>query len=84
MKKYNRVDLVPEYDIVTLGELIDRAKECGLVLNDILDIIIDGTQYKELLFTGTRWSYIKYWGLAIMKGEAEFSAIPGILKLMFM
>ena len=84
MKKYNRVDLVPAYDIVTLGMLIDRAKKCGLVVEDVLDILVDNTYYKELLYSGTRWSYMKYWATAIMNREADRDAIPGMIRLMFM
>ena len=84
MKTFNRCDLIPAKDENGPIELVDRANKCGLKVMDILDVWINEEHYKELLLTGTRWSYIKYWGTALLKGEAELGAIPGVLKLMFM
>ena len=84
MKTFTKCDLVPACEVATLDELIQRAKKCRLDIKDILDVHIDETHFKEILFSGTRLGYIKYWGTDLLKGNVEFGAIPGILKLMFM
>lgn len=84
MKTLNRCDLVPVCDEYIIPEFTKRAVKCGLKVCDVLDVRIDGKQYKELLFKGTRWSYIKYVVTSMVKDGVEFGAIPGVLKLMFM
>lgn len=83
MKTLNRVDLVPIEYAHEVDMLTERAQKCGMKVCDVLDIQINGEHYKELLLSGNRWQCIKYWGTAILCGEAELKAIPGLLKLMF-
>ena len=84
MKTFERCDLVHEDYASDVAGLVERAKKCGMLVKDVLDIKIEGEQYTKLLFTTTRWSYIKYLCIAILKGEANIGGIPSILKLMFM
>ena len=84
MNTVNRVDIVPGYNIVGLGEVITRAKECGMNVVDVLDIQLEGEHYKELLMTGSRWNYIKYTVRCMREEGFEIGALPGIIKLMFM
>ena len=84
MNTVKRVDIVPGYDIVKLGEVITRAKRCGLKVGDILDIQLEGEHYKEILLSGSRWSYIKYTATCMREEGFELGALPGIIKLMFM
>lgn len=85
MKTFNRVDLVPfSCSASVVEDLKVRAKKCGLTVADVQGVILDGEYYTKLFLQGTRWSYFKYWGISIVKGEAELGAIPGVIKLMFM
>lgn len=84
MKTLNRCDLVPVCDANIIPRLNARAVKCGLKICDVLDVMIDGKQYKELLFSGSRWSYIKYMVVSMLKDGVEIGAIPGVIKLMLM
>ena len=84
MKIFERCDLVHEDYANDVVGLVERAKKCGMLVKDVIDINIEGAQYTKLLFVTTRWSYIKYLGIAILKGETNINGIPSIVKLMFM
>ena len=85
METINRVDFVPVCDAHIVPDLCKRAEKCGLKVCDVLDVRCnDGNHYKELLFQGPRWGYIKYMVISMFKDGVELVAIPGVLKLMFM
>ena len=84
MKTFTRCDLVHADYKSDIPMLLERAKQCRLIVKEIVDIHIDGENYTKLLFDGTRWGYCRYLLTAILHGEAEFKAIPGLFKLMFM
>lgn len=85
MKTFNRVDLVPiSCSASVVEDLKVRANKCSLTVADVQNVVLGGKFYTELFLQGTRWGYFKYWGIALLKGEAEKGAIPGVIKLMFM
>ena len=84
MKTLTRCDLVPVCDANIIPSLSARAVKCGLKVCDVLDVQINSKQYKELLFKGNRWSYIKYMVESMLKDGVEIRAIPGVIKLMVM
>lgn len=84
MKTINRVDFVPVRDEHIIPKLSMRANKCGLKVCDVLDVRIKDEHFKELLLRGSRWSYIKYMVVSMLKDGVELGAIPGVFKLMFM
>ena len=82
MKILNRCDLVPVCDEHIIPELSIRAEKCGLKVCDVLDVRLDGKHFKELLFQGSRWSYIKYMVTSMIKDGVELQSIPDVIKLM--
>ena len=83
MKTLTRCDLVPVCDEHIVPELRERAVKCGLTVMSVNDKQIDGEHFKLILFSGTRWSYIKYMVTSMVKDGVELSAIPDVFKLMF-
>lgn len=83
MKTLTRCDLVPVCDEHIIPKLKARAAKCGLKVCDVLDVRIDGKHFKELLYSGSRWSYIKYMVTSMVKDGVELGAIPDVFKLMF-